>query len=737
MSLLSLFCLSHQFLWLGLLGILLIRICFCQSKGLLCCCLIAVLSFSLRIYGWQKDYQAALKMCGSYPTQHFLIKADELKVAGNLASGNALWLDHHQRVKLTLFLTTKQQQKYLKNIKQSFIIETDATISKVKGPSNENEFDYHKYCQSLNYFLTAFANQFDLKKVTLVTGPSLYLHNLRRHLQLYLAQKPQPLSWYALTLFLGIKDETDLADSVAKLGLLYLFCLSGMHVFYVRSFLLEITSKLGLTYELGQELNLVILPLFLVLGGSSPSLTRAVIMVWLGIFCEQICHVKIRLISLWSWTLIGNLWIKPALLYGVGPQLSYLLTLTIILSQEKNIMIQSLELNLFSLPIILYHSFQWNIWTGVLSIAIMPLFKFLVLPATLCGAFFAHTTAINNWLLNLFTGILNLCASLPGEITFGKPPLGFVVMVLGETLLACETRFRSRKLCWLLISCYAGMFLYIHTPLTAEVVYFDIGQGDCTLIRSRFNRQVLIIDTGGKVSFNTQKWQQRTVQTSGQRIVANYLLSKGVDHIDTLYLTHQDQDHTGNFPSISQKIKIKKVVVPLGMEKLASFKAKLKQSAVKPSQVQGQTDQYQQAYPLTLLHPFAAGQGTNDDSLVLLADFYGIKCLFTGDLPQQGEKEVIKKYFKLKADIFKTGHHGSKTATAKEFVTQLQPKLAIISCGRHNRYGHPNQETLVTLKKTGVPYLITAKVGMIKLVKPLIGNLHITTYQQQHEQNYK
>ncbi len=71
------------------------------------------------------------------------------------------------------------------------------------------------------------------------------------------------------------------------------------------------------------------------------------------------------------------------------------------------------------------------------------------------------------------------------------------------------------------------------------------------------------------------------------------------------------------------------------------------------------------------------------------------------------------------ATVLKTGHHGSKTATDPKFVRQLAPKVAIISAGRHNRYGHPNKETLVTLQDAKVSYYVTAKVGMIKLTEML------------------
>lgn len=88
--------------------------------------------------------------------------------------------------------------------------------------------------------------------------------------------------------------------------------------------------------------------------------------------------------------------------------------------------------------------------------------------------------------------------------------------------------------------------------------------------------------------------------------------------------------------------------------------------------------------------------------------------IFTGDLDQQGERNVIKKYPQLRADIIKLGHHGSKTSSDPKFLKQLQPKLGIISAGRKNRYGHPNQETLTTLKKLQIQAWSTQNRGMIK-----------------------
>ncbi|WP_334117402.1 DNA internalization-related competence protein ComEC/Rec2 [Ligilactobacillus sp.] len=687
-------------------------------------CLLGCLIFTVRFAQWQRDYQEDIRTCQTNSVQHFLIYADKIAVDGNLMKCDAFWVEKREELKLTAFLKNEEQQKELKSTADSFTIECQADVTPVNQPTNENEFDYRKYCQSQNIFLSAFIKDWcNVKKVdsSQAFKPVLFLHDFRKRCALSFQKLPEPLDWYAMILLLGMRtdDLSDVYSSIKKLGLLYIFCLSGMHVFYLSSFLCRFVQKFGIDYETGQLFNLIVLPCFILVGGGSPSLIRAVMMNVLVIGCNRLLKIKLTPLTAWSYVLLINLMSCPRLLFGFGTQLSYLLTLAIILQKGEKRIAASLKINLLSLPIVLYQTYQWNIFTCLFSLMILPLFECIILPATVLGVvipgrFFSSACAL---VLRTVSNLLQFLAELPGNIVFGKPSLTFVLMMLFLAAMT-ETAKNGLKLWIMMITCYGAMFLAIHFPLSSEIVYFDIGQGDCTLIRSRFNREIIMIDTGGKVSFNTQKWQKRKGRTNGETIVANYLLSKGVKKIDRLYLTHQDADHVANFPSISQTIEIKQVIVPRGMENLASFKKRIEESAIGLESVRGVTTQdYDDSDNLRLLHPSESGRGTNDDSLVLWYDFNGIKCIFTGDLPQAGEKEVIAKHPEINADILKTGHHGSKTSTSPEFVRRINPKLAIISCGRNNRYGHPNQETLKTLNNAGIPYLSTANYGMIKLRK--------------------
>lgn len=101
--------------------------------------------------------------------------------------------------------------------------------------------------------------------------------------------------------------------------------------------------------------------------------------------------------------------------------------------------------------------------------------------------------------------------------------------------------------------------------------------------------------------------------------------------------------------------------------------------------------------------------------------------LFTGDLDQAGEMKILQKYPNLKVDYFKLGHHGSRTSSKKAFLQAIKPSLAFISAGRNNRFGHPHQETLNTLKELGIPWVSTQDYGMISWYYDLFGTTKFET----------
>ena len=122
-----------------------------------------------------------------------------------------------------------------------------------------------------------------------------------------------------------------------------------------------------------------------------------------------------------------------------------------------------------------------------------------------------------------------------------------------------------------------------------------------------------------------------------------------------------------------------------------------------------------------ILYPFENLEGkeiqdSNDTSVVDRLVFSSNSFLFTGDITQTAEKEIINKNIDVNSDVLKIAHHGSKTSTVEEFLKEVSPEIAVISVGKGNSYGHPTQEVLENLNKYGIKVLRTDEMGDIKII---------------------
>ncbi|GFZ26933.1 hypothetical protein LCB40_08130 [Lactobacillus corticis] len=266
----------------------------------------------------------------------------------------------------------------------------------------------------------------------------------------------------------------------------------------------------------------------------------------------------------------------------------------------------------------------------------------------------------------------------------------------------------QRKKLWsLIVVCYLAFYLWIHFPPYGQVTLIDVGQGDSILITTPFIRKSYLIDVGGKVNFSGKKTEPQV-----NAITIPFLRAQGIDQLDAIFLSHQDADHVGDLAPLMKQIKVKRLYVGQGMLNNPSFVKRLSyaQNTEKIEVLAGM--KVNEKIPFKIVYPFTPGSGKNEDSLSLLFNLAGKNWLFTGDLPQAGEKAIMERY-NFQVDYFKLGHHGSKTSTDPDFMQKLQPKLCFISAGRQNRFGHPHPETITTLKNLAIPWVSTQDCGMI------------------------
>jgi len=239
-----------------------------------------------------------------------------------------------------------------------------------------------------------------------------------------------------------------------------------------------------------------------------------------------------------------------------------------------------------------------------------------------------------------------------------------------------------------------------------EVDFFDIGQGDAIFIETSDNHQILI--DGGPGSVVLEKlgaempFWDRT--------------------IDLIILTHPHEDHVSGLIKVLENYEVENVLwTGISME-TAIFKKW--QEAIKEAKIYtAQSGQMVIADKMVLeiIYPFESLENRevkniDDTSIVSRLVFGDNSFLFTGDAFQSVEKQMVERGIYLSSGILKVGHHGSKTSSSQEFIEKVLPEMAVISAGKDNKYGHPNQETLATLEKYGIRIFRTDQQGDIKII---------------------
>ena len=233
-----------------------------------------------------------------------------------------------------------------------------------------------------------------------------------------------------------------------------------------------------------------------------------------------------------------------------------------------------------------------------------------------------------------------------------------------------------------------------------KVHYINVGQGDSILIQQ--GSQNMLIDTGTNAS------------TSSLMV---YLNSLNIKKIDVLVLTHQHEDHIGGADAVIKAFNIGTLYMNKVTTTTKTYKDVINamiSKGLKPTAPSaGATFKLGDAN-CTILSPINTNsKDLNTYSIVIKLVYGNNKFLFTGDAQASNEKDMINKGFDLSADVLKVGHHGSDTSTSDAFLSKVNPKYAVISCGKNNDYGHPHKSTMDKLQAKGIAVYRTDESGTI------------------------
>ena len=264
-------------------------------------------------------------------------------------------------------------------------------------------------------------------------------------------------------------------------------------------------------------------------------------------------------------------------------------------------------------------------------------------------------------------------------------------------------------LCIMLSVCIGFRTAEILTRPKVQVIFADVGQGDCCLIIT--DDKTCLIDAG--------------VYDEGAKTVRNMLDYYGIASVDYAFMSHWDADHAGGIAALYAGGRINTVYTAFTGED-DDVKDFLDAVPFREGEEDmflsacikvpcGQVFVLGEGVELKVIAPKQAAGGGNADSLVMVLESGGKTVLFTGDIGTETEQELIQEGVLSDCDILKVAHHGSKYSTSEDFLEATTPEIAVISVGKNNFYGHPTEECLVRLENCGCEIYRTDTDGAVIL----------------------
>ena len=618
--------------------------------------------------------------------------------------------------KLTIYLKAKEiviVNYYFKSLNEKTYFEDNLKLGDLISVAGEleepernrvfNVFDYKKYLYNKHIFYLMNANNISIMEKN--SGLLFYFKNL-------VMDRINSISkskGYIMTFILGDKSfiDNEVKESYQDNGISHLFAVSGMHISLFAGIMLFFLKRVSYNNYFNYGMVCLFLLFYLFLAGFPASLLRASVM-FILFSINKVFNLKISNLNILFMVIITILFIDPFYLFDIGFQFSYLISGTLIMmrwkigvikSKLKRSFYVSVVCFLVSFPICIYNFYGTNFMSVLFNLFYIPFVSIIVFPLSLITFVFPFLDSVLYYSIfvmeriSLFISSINFGYIIFPKVNFGVYFIYYIVIFLSFWKIEFVLLF----LVMLLI--HKG---YIYFNSNLYVYYLDVGQGDSALIRLPNNSGNILIDTGGKFSYEMEKWREKRSKYSiVKSSTIPFLKSFGIKKLDYFILSHGDYDHMGEAINLVENFKVEKVIFNCGLyndleneliEVLDKKKIKY-YSCIKELNIDNnklyfiQTKEY---------------DNENENSNVIYTELNGYKFMFMGDAGVEKEKDILEKYNVSKIDVLKIGHHGSKTSSDKNFIDEMNPKYSVISVGKNNRYGHPNKEVLNNLDNSKI-----------------------------------
>ena len=703
--------------YLALLGFVFLLVClFFQFPWKLAGKIIAicgVFGFWFLFQNWQQS-QASQNLANS--VERVRILPDTIKVNGDSLSFRGKSDGHIFQVYYKL--QSEEEKEAFQALTDLHDLELEGKLSEPEGRRNFGGFDYQAYLKTQGIYQTLTIKRIQSLQKVSSWDIGENLSSLRRKTVVWIKTHfPDPMRNYMTGLLLGHLD-TDFEEMnglYSSLGIIHLFALSGMQVGFFMDGFKKLLLRLGLTQE---KLKWLIYPFSLIyagLTGFSASVIRSLLQ-------KLLAQHGVKGLDNFALTVLVLFIVMPNFFLTAGGVLScayaFILTMT---SKEgeglKAVARESLVISLGILPILSFYFAEFQPWSILLTFVFSFLFDLVFLPllSILFALSFLHPVIQLNFIFEWLEGMIRFVSQVASRpLVFGQPNAWILILLLISLALVYDLRKNIKRLAVLSLL-ITGLFFLTKHPLENEITMLDVGQGESIFLRD-VTGKIILIDVGGKAesSKKIEKWQEKTTTSNAQRTLIPYLKSRGVSKIDQLILTNTDKEYVGDLLEVTKAFHVGEILVSKGSLKQKQFVAELQATQTKVRSITAGENLSIFGSQLEVLSPRKIGDGGYEDSLVLYGKLLDKYFLFTGNLEEKGEKELLKHYPDLKVDVLKAGQHGSKKSSSSDFLEKLKPEFTLISVGKNNRAKLPHQETLTRLETINSKVYRTDQHGAIR-----------------------
>jgi competence protein ComEC len=385
-----------------------------------------------------------------------------------------------------------------------------------------------------------------------------------------------------------------------------------------------------------------------------------------------------------------------------------------------DMLLTSVVASAVSAPLVTWYFGRLSLISPLANVAASPVIA-LLQPALFLAVLCSPAPAIAGFvadaarpLLAALAAVARMGASAPyGSVVVAPSLQGAVLLGLATAALvaACLSRFPARPVAIACASLAVALWLpFVPTrPGGVELHAIDVGQGDAIALRTPLGRWILV-DAG-------RSWRGGD---AGRATVIPYLRRHGGD-VALFVLSHPHADHVGGAPSVLQALRPVAYWDGAYVGTTDPYRASLvaaRETAVRWQRTRPGDTLVVDGVHLTVLAPDSAWMSSLTDpnaaSVVLLVRYGAVRFLLMGDAERAEERWLLERSPELlRADVLKVGHHGSGTSSTEPFLRTVAPRLAIVSVGAGNTYGHPSPVVMAALARAGAVVLRTDRVGSV------------------------